>query len=102
MILTQSLINHPEVYVYRFKCDNFGEQYKCLNVFPIFHHLAMKHKKTFVYYYDAKGHGKGLVDAMSGFGLKTPLRKAIVTEDVFCDSTQKVYEFISEKMKDES
>ena len=62
----------------------------------------MKHKKTFVYYYGAKGHGKGLVDAMSGFGLKTPLRKAIVTEDVFCDSTQKVYEFISEKMKDES
>ena len=39
---------------------------------------------------------------MSGFGLKTSLRKAIVTEDVFCDSAQKVYEFISEKMKDES
>ena len=52
-------------------------------------------KKFFVYYYGIKGHGKGLVDAMSGFGLKTPLRKAIVTENVFYDSAQKVYEFIS-------
>ena len=36
---------------------------------------------------------------MIGFGLKTPLRKAIVIEDVFYDSAQKVFEFISEKMK---
>ena len=35
---------------------------------------------------------------MNGFGLKTPLRKAIVT-DVFHDSTQKVYEFNSEKIE---
>ena len=36
---------------------------------------------------------------MSGFALKTSLRKAIVTEDIFYDSPQKVYEFLSEKMK---
>ena len=102
-----SLINHyREVNVYRLitvsdKSDNCGEQYKCLNVFPIFHQLAMKRKKMFVYYYCVKGHGKGLVDAVSGFRLKTPSRRAIVTEDAFCDSAQKVYEFISEKMKDD-
>ena len=61
----------------------------------------MKHKKMFVYYYCVKGHGKGLVYAVSGFRLKTPSRKAIVTEDAFYDSAQKVYEFISEKMKDD-
>ena len=61
----------------------------------------MKHKKTFVYYYGVKCNGKGLIDAMSGFGLKTPFKKALVTEVVFYDSAQKVYEFISEKMKDD-
>ena len=46
-----------------------------------------------------KGHKKGLVDAISGFGPKTPLMKAVVTEDFCYDSAQKAYEFISEKMK---
>ena len=59
----------------------------------------MKYKKTFVYYYGVTGHGKGLVDAMSEFAIKTPLRKSIVTKDVFYDLAQRVYEFISEKMK---
>ena len=95
----ENLTNHyPEVNVYRFKSDNCEEQYKCLNVFPIFRQLAMKHKKTFVYYYGATGHDKCLLVAMSGFGLKTTFRKAIVTEDVFHDSAQKVYELIYEKM----
>ena len=33
--------------------------------------------------YDVKDDRKGLVDAISGFGLETPLTKAKVTEDVF-------------------
>ena len=28
-----------------------------------------------IWYYDVSGHGKGLVDAVSGFGVKGPLRK---------------------------
>ena len=40
-----------------------------------------------------------MVDAMSEFAIKTPLRKAIVTKDVFYDLAQRVYEFISEKWK---
>ena len=36
---------------------------------------------------------------MSGFSLKTPARKAIVTEDVYQDLAQKVYKLISEKMR---
>ena len=38
---------------------------------------------------------------MSEFAIKTPLRKAIVTKDVFYDLAQRVYEFISEKVKDD-
>ena len=102
--VVKSLLNcYPEVNVYRFKSDNCGEQYKCSNVFSIFRQLAMKHKKSFVYYYGVMLwiKGQGLVNAMSGFGLKTPLRKATVTEDVFYDSAQKAYEFISDKMEDD-
>ena len=32
-------------------------------------------------YYKDSGHGKGLVDAMSAFEVKTPLRRAVVTDD---------------------
>ena len=48
-------------------------------------------------YYGEKGHGKGLVDAMSGFGLKTPLRNAIVMENVFYDSAEKVHAYFMGK-----
>ena len=45
--VVESLINrYPKVNVYRFKSNNCEEQYKCLNVFPIFCQLAMKHKKN--------------------------------------------------------
>ena len=87
--------------IFRSKSDNCTPQYKCLNVFPLFRRLAMKYKKTFVHYYGVKGHGKGLVDAMSGFGLKTPLKKAIVTHDVFYDTAEKICNFISEEMKED-
>ena len=45
----------------------------------LFCKLAIEHtKKTYIYYYRMNDDSKGLVDAMSGFGLKTPLRKAII------------------------
>jgi len=46
-------------------------------------------------YYGAAGHGKGLVDAMSGFGVKGPLRKAVVTEDFHYSSAEEIYNYVS-------
>ena len=46
-----------------------------------------------------RGYRKGLVDATSGFCLKTPLRKTMATEDVCYVLAQNVYEFIWEKME---
>ena len=57
--------------------------------------------KTIICYYGVKGHVKGLVDTMSGFGLKTPLRMAIVTENIFYDTAEKVHEYFQNKMKDD-
>ena len=32
-------------------------------------------------YYDMSGHGKGLVDAISGFGVKGSLRRAVINSN---------------------
>ena len=37
--------------------------------------------EKFVIYYGAEGHGKGWVYSMCGFGVKTPLRRAVITEN---------------------
>ena len=47
------------------------------------------------------GHGKGLVDAMSGFSVKGPLRKAVVTEDLHYDSAQDIVSYLQELFKDD-
>lgn len=52
-------------------------------------------------YYGAVGHGKGLVDAASGFEVKDLLRKAIIVEDWFFNSSSNIVEFLGERMGSE-
>ena len=40
------------------------------------------------------GHGRGLVDAMSGFGVKTPLEPEIVTNDFMFHTAADLFEFL--------
>ena len=65
----------------RFKSDNCSSHYKSKFVFQAWKTLAVS--LSIIIYYGVKGHGKGLVDSMSGFGIKTPLKRAIVTEELF-------------------
>ena len=88
----------PDAQTNRQVQNNCSEQYKCISYLQ---EVSNDTKKTVIYYYGVKGHGKGLFDAMSGVGLKTPLKKAIVKENSFYDTAENVYEFISEKMKDD-
>ena len=48
----------------------------------------MKYEKSVLVYYGGSGHGKGLVDAMSRFGVKGPLTKAVLTQDFFYNSAE--------------
>ena len=64
------VILYPNIIILRFKSDNCSAQYKCKNVYPIYLRLSKTLQKIIIVYYGEKGHGKGLVDAMSGFGLK--------------------------------
>ena len=59
--------------------DNSSTQHKCAKAFNEFLQLAKKSNRNVVKYYGPSGHGKGLVDAMSAFGVKGPLQKEVIT-----------------------
>ena len=40
------------------------------------------------------GHGKGLVDAMSGFGVKGPIRRAVVTKNLSFTTAEDIYNYL--------
>jgi hypothetical protein len=79
--------------IIRIKSDNCSTQYCSKSVFARYSSLAVELQKTIILYYGVNGHGRGLVDAMSGFGLKTPLRKKIVTHDFYFNTAEELAEF---------
>ena len=48
-----------------------------------------------LWYYCIPGHGKGLVAAVSGFRVKRPLKKAVVTEDFHCENANDILTFLN-------
>ena len=56
--------------IIRVKSDNCATQHKCTYMFDFYHNLAVEQGKTVIVYYGVSGRGKGLVDAMSAFGVK--------------------------------
>ena len=63
--------------------------------------LAAERGAPVVWYYGVSGHGKGLVNAMSGFGVKGPLRKAVVT-DLFYDHTNGILIYLNSQFSKDS
>ena len=57
--------------------------------------MSVEQQKIIIFYYGVTGHGKGLVDAMSGFGVKGPLRRAVLTIENFDYKTaDDIYNFL--------
>ena len=77
------MTNNDQCLISHFKSDNCSQQYKSHFVFANWRALAKKYSKTILLYYGISGHGKGLVDSMSSFGVKGPLRKSIITPKKF-------------------
>ena len=77
------MINNDQCLIFSFKFDNCTQQYKSPFVFANWKALAKKYNKTIILYYGVSGHGKGLVDSMSCFGIKGPLQKSIIAENFF-------------------
>ena len=75
------LIDHSSTNIIRINSDNCATQYKSIYVFKAWHTLTAKTNKCIVTFYGTSGHGKGLVDVMSSFGVKVPIHRAVLTED---------------------
>ena len=72
IVIDQLLLDNPSK-IFGFKSDNCASQCKCKWVFKQWQSIAMLKERTVIVYYGTAEHGKGLVDAMSGFGVKGPL-----------------------------
>ena len=77
--------------------DNCSTQYKSRYTFA-----QMERAKDYdidvFWFYGAPGHGRELVDAMSSFGAKAPLRKAIITseDELFFYNVSEMETFLSQ------
>ena len=70
-------------------------------VYSIAHSIFFKHTliskelvKPIILYYNMNSHGRGLLDAMSHFRVKTPLNKTIVSE-VFFNTDKELLAFLT-------
>ena len=67
--------------IIRIKSGNCSTQYKSNYIIKSYINLAAEIGKPIFAFYGTYGHGKGLVDAMSSFGVKSLLRTAVLLED---------------------
>ena len=63
-------------------------------VFHFWSSLAIKLSRKCIIYYGASGHGKGLIDAMSAFGVKNPIRRAVLTENFAYNKAIDIYNYL--------
>ena len=85
------------------RSDNCCTQYKSKYTFANMERLAKKHNIDIYWFYGAAGHGRGLVDAMSSFGCKGPLRKYIITDNKFFNDANEIFNYLDKHFEfDES
>ena len=76
------------------KSDNVPTQYKNKFAFQSMMNLSNKYNVRIIRIYGAAGHGKGLIDAMSIFGVKAILRRDIVSHDCLFESSNDICEYL--------
>ena len=85
--------------LFRIKSDNCCAQFKCKYVWGYWYDFAVTNDVIVIAYFGVPGHGKGLVDGMSAFGVKQPLRRAIMTEDFFFDTGSELTRYLKERFE---
>ena len=86
--------------IFCFKSGNCSQQYNACFVFANWRALVKKYKKTIILHYGVLGHSKGLVDSVSSFRVKGPLRKSIITEIFFFNDVEQVKEHLEQEYLD--
>ena len=79
-------IKHKSIMI---KSDNAPTQYKNKYAFNSMQTLSKDYNVKIIRIYGAAGHGKSLIDAMSGLGIKSILRREVIGSDQwFADSKE--------------
>ena len=76
------------------KSDNAPTQYKNKWAFGSMQRLADTYNMRIIRIYGAAGHGKGLIDAMSSFGVKSILRQNIIANDWWFNNSSDICEHL--------
>ena len=76
------------------KSDNAPTQYKNKWAFESYNSLAKKYNVRIIRIYGAAVHGKGVIDAMSGFGVKSILKRDIIGLDVWFGDSRDICEYL--------
>ena len=61
--------------------------------------LSRQHNKKVIIYYGVPEHAKGFANVMSGFGVKQPLRKALIHETIFYNNVSDIFYFFVERFR---
>ena len=57
--------------------------------------------KKVIVFYGPSGHGKGLVDVMSGLCVKGPLRRAVITNDFSYKTSEDIHSYLCDLFQDD-
>ena len=76
------------------KSDNAPTQYKNKWAFESYSSLAKKYNVRIIRIYGAAGRGKGVIDAMSSFGVKSFLKRDIIGLDVWFGDSRDICEYL--------
>ena len=64
--------------------------------------MVVQYDRKVIIFYGLSGHGEGLVNAMSAFGMKAPFLKAVLTNDFKYNSAKDIYQYMKEFFKGDS
>ena len=76
------------------KSDNGPTQYKNKWVFESYSSLVKKCNVRIIQIYGAAGHGKGMIDVMSSFAVKSILKRHIIGLDVWFGDSRDICEYL--------
>ena len=77
--------------------ENAPTQYKSRHAFALLQKLANEFNVRIIRTHGAAEHGKGTIDAMSSFGVKSVLRRDIATHDIFFDTSEEIVDYLQIK-----
>ena len=69
-------------------------QYKNRHASALLKRLANEFNLRIIRTYGAAGHGKGTIDVMSSFEVKNVLRRNIVIQEIFFDTSEEIVDYL--------